>query len=511
MSERTIHSKAGEDVAAIAARLDGLAPGRVVLVFDDGSSDPNHSLSRLDLLRLQRYATHHGLELGLVAADLDLIEEARALGLPVFDSIHKAQRRKWPSPAQKSRIVSQTPAVIDPDDVLEMWRRNRALRRQPHWLVWAVSALVFALTLAGLVATVLVIWPNARVRLVPISRPVTAVVTLVADPAVTEADEAAGVVPARYLPVEVENQAQITTSGTKDIPDTPASGKVVFINILPQPVSIPKGTIVRTSAGVPVRFATTDNVDVPAAGGAMAPVEALDLGPVGNVAAGVINRIEGSLALQLRVTNPEPTQGGSARQVRAVSQTDRDRLQAALLQQLQEQALAQVSADLKPTEFVVTPSLRLVDVLDASYDRYVGEQADLLGMQMRVRMQVIAVDEAPARTLALAALARQVPPGYTLIPASVTTPRRSESVQVDENGRITFRMAASGAVAAQVDLNEVKRAIRGQPLVKVRDYLASKLPLARPPQIEVSPAWFPYLPFLSVRTTVELTTVGDGQ
>lgn len=509
VDDRTIISGPGESADALAARLSRLTPGRVVLVIEDGATP---SLDLVDLQRLQRQAARNRLELALVTDDPDLADTARALRLPVFASVEEAHQRplRFRLPDRSFLFRPPPAAWIDPEDALEVWRRHRRERRRPPAWLWAISTLVFILVLAAVTLGALVVWPSAQVRLVPISRPVGAVVTLVADPAAQEVDETAGIVPARYLPVEVEGEAHITTTGVKDIPDAPARGRVVFTNLMPQPLTVPKGTIVRTNAGVPVRFATLADAEVPANGQTMVEVEALDKGPAGNVAAGVISRIEGALAFQLRVTNPEPTQGGAARQVRAVTQADQDRLQAALLEQLQAQALEQMRTELRPTEFVVTPSLQLVDVLDVATDRYIGEQADVLGMQMRVRMQAIAVDETPAHQLALAALQRQVIPGYTLIASSVTPPRRVDTVSIDEQGRVTFRLAVSGAMTAQLDLDEALRAVRGQPLARARALLMQKLPLERPPDIQVSPSWFPYMPFLGVRITVNLATMSDG-
>lgn len=510
MDDHTIYIRPGDNAGAIVARLSRLTPGRAIVVFENGAAE---SINRVGLQLIERQATRNRLDLALVTDSPDLADEARELGLPTFASVEAARRHSWRSTAKRSIArqgvdLSALPdAPIDPDDALEMRRRTLAARRRRHWLWWAVSVAIFIFAIAVVAGVALLLWPSAHVRLSPISRPVSAVITLVVDPAAQEVDEEAGVVPARYLPVEVENQAQITTTGAKDIPDAPARGDVVFTNLLPQPVTIPKGTIVRTNAGAPVRFATTADVVAPPNGQVTAPVEALDKGPVGNVAAGVISRIDGALALQLRVANPQPTQGGAARQVRAVTQADRDRLQAALLEQLQSQALERMMAELQPTEFLVTSSLRLVEVLDVTYDRFVGEQADVLGMQMRVRMQAVAVDEAPARRLALAALERQVLPGYTLIPSSVATPRRSNTIDVDENGRMTFRMAVNGAMTARLDLDAAMRAARLQPLTRARAILADQLPLEQPPEIQVSPSWFPYMPFLSVRTTVELVTI----
>jgi hypothetical protein len=506
MNGRTIYSKPREDVGAIAARLSQLTPGRAIVVLENGAARP---LDKVDLQRLQRQAARNRLELALVTDDPALADQARELRLPVFVSVEAAQRRDWrtfggrPGP----ELSAPPDKPMDPADAHEMWRRHRRGRRRQHWLLWAASVAVFTLAVAVVATAALIVLPSAHIRLVPISRSVGAVVTITADPSAQEADAEALVVPARYLPVEVENEAQITTTGAKDIPDAPAQGSVVFTNVLPQPLTIPRGTVVRTNAGAPVRFSTTGDVTVPPSGQATVPVQALDNGLAGNVGAGVINRIEGALALQLRVANPEPTYGGSARQMRAVTQADQDRLQAALLEQLRLQALDRMQADLQATESLVTSSLRLVEVLDVTYDRFVGEQADVLGMQMRVRMQAVAVDEAPGRQLALAALERQVLPGYALIPASVATPRRSDDIRVDADGQITFRMSVSGAMTARLELDETIRALRLKPIAEARTLLAQRLPLERPPDIQASPPWFPFMPFLSVRTTTELATI----
>jgi len=111
----------------------------------------------------------------------------------------------------------------------------------------------------------------------------------------------------------VEGTGQIATTGRRDVPDAKASGEVTLVNLLPQDVNVPRGTVVRTSAAVPVRFQITQDVVVPANGQITVPIEALNPGLTGNVGALLINQVEGPLASALRVFNTNPTSGGTVK------------------------------------------------------------------------------------------------------------------------------------------------------------------------------------------------------
>lgn len=58
--------------------------------------------------------------------------------------------------------------------------------------------------------------------------------------------------------------ASLRTTMTKTIPDARAIGTVVFTNLRAEETIVLQGAIVMTSAGVPIRFTTTNTVTVPA-------------------------------------------------------------------------------------------------------------------------------------------------------------------------------------------------------------------------------------------------------
>jgi hypothetical protein len=448
----------------------------------------------------------------LVTTNPDIVAEARDLGLPVFPTIEIGQNRRWRwpwQPLQKSQSI-QPPKPPDPGDLREMHRRSRP---RPVWFRWvgrigSLAIFVFALAFLG-VAAVYVI-PGATVTLYPDTRDLTVTAMVVGDPAVEIADYAAGLIPARVIRVEVSWRGSAATTGTTDVPDAPATGTVVFINQQAEPVTVPSGTVVRTSSGTTIRFRTTRSVEVPGARGATTevPILALDAGPWGNVDANLINQIEGALALQLNVRNLAPTQGGGIRQTKSVTQADLDRLRGQVLQQLFQLSKAEIANWMTESEFLAEESLALFSILEEDYDRYVGEQADSVEMEMTALIQGFVVDTTEGYGVVYTTLANETPRGYRLLPETITQPRRGEVLQVDDQGRVTFLMQGRARIAAEVDVDAVTEIIRGQAVDQASAWILANVAVRREPVIDVWPPWLGRLPHLPIRIDTQIQTAG---
>jgi len=461
----------------------------------------------VDLTLIQRRAALAGIELALVTGDGLVRAQAREVGLPVFDSIEAGQRRKrWPSPRDEEEPLTQrrseeawkAAAQRGPRQVFA--NRFRLVRLGLAWLIF------FAVMAIFVVSAVLVV-PSTRITLIPSSQAVVVQLNAVIDPNIQTVDYVRSRIPATAVYAEIEGNAQIATSGQKDIPSSRATGKVVFINQFGQPIRIPSGTAVRTSAFVTaIRFVTMDDVEVPGVFGAQveAPIEAVDVGVGGNVAANLINEVEGVAALAVRVSNPQPTSGGGVRQVPAVTQADRDRLRAALLEQLQQRALAQLQSQLGEQEYIPPESLAVAEVLDETFDRFVGEEAPSLGLQMRVRVTALKVGMQDANALVYAAMAAKTPPGHELIPNGLSFQRQETLVPADSHGNLTLVMRGSGFASARLDVGAVRKAVTGKSMQAAEAYLSQALPLQSDPQVEVWPGWFGRMPYLSFRIAIEV-------
>ncbi|MDX1688646.1 MAG: baseplate J/gp47 family protein [Candidatus Promineifilaceae bacterium] len=520
-----IHLAADDDVVSICDRLEWVSGAqRVLLVLPEEADGPLLD-EWLDLVRLRRCAERLRLEVGLVTPERSVAAQARALGLPAFPSVRSAERsrrgwwrgrRRHGQPTRPGATVQlgqgrRLKSLPDDADRREMYRRMTPQLGWRRWLWRYLGILLFFITLAIFIVGVAYTVPGATVTLHPEVEVLEAGRQIVADPQLESVNFSGASVPARLLAVTVSWQAQVGTTGTADVPDAPARGTVVFVNLVEQPVIVPAGTRVRTSSGETVVFQTVEPVEVPGVVGSTAEVEvvAIEPGPEGNVGANMVNRVEGSLGLQLEVRNLEPMEGGGVRNVPAVSEADRERLRAQVLQYLQTLAAAEMEELLVEGEFLARDSLRVTDVYQETYSHFVGEPSRRLALEIRAELQGTAVDASQANGLVYEELAAALRPGYELVPGTLNF-RAEEVLGVDGQGRVTFRMVAEGRMAASLDIETVVPRVAGQERGIAQAYLYEQLPLRRYPSVRVWPDWFGRLPYLPARIDTELD-VGDDR
>jgi hypothetical protein len=494
-----IHLQADDDWPVLRDQLRRAPDQRVILVLP---WDAQLLSNGLETELAWRAAHELGKTLAVVSPDPARRSVIRGTGLSVFATVEGAQSASgWKEPPP--RLKDPPPKAWWEEEVSIEPPRER---RFPRWLrhLWQGARLtVFLITLLIVAATAIVIIPRAEMKLIPAGRTVHLIVPVSAQQDLESVDTAAGLIPARRVGDYFEGYIEVETTGVAAFSSGLATGNVLFTNLLAQDVTVPAGTVVRTSSGsFPVRFATLQDVVVPALGQAPAPVEATQEGPSGNVAANQINRIEGIAGLAIRVTNPEPTFGGATQDVRAVSQADMDRAQELLTDQMLDQAYAGLQTYLEPTEWMPSHSLTVQSV-ETSYNRFLTERADTLGLHMRILVTGLAIDEANARAVAYARLLQSLPDDYRLVGSFFELGEMAETPQA--SGDLTVYVTATGYAAAELDVEEVKRSIRGQEQAEALDLLETEFPLAEPPRLTVWPDWFPRVPLLPMRIAVDVT------
>ena len=464
-----------------------------------------------DLLR--REAERQQLEVAIVSADPERRALARQYGFPAFAAVGDAQGAKVWRSYPSERVEPPSRFWWDEDVVL----RPRRVRSRPRWLSWisfGVRFIVFLLVLAILAGSAYLIVPSGVVTLVPAGNEFSTIVPVSVTPDIETVDHTARVIPARQLGVYVSGYGEVETTGTMSIVVGRATGVVLFTNLLVQNYVVPAGTIVRTSStSYPIRFRTTADVAVPAGGQATAPIEALEEG-LGNVGAFQINRVEGVAASAVRVINPEPTQGADARDARVVTQADYDRVRRQLMRQLLDQAYGgELNELLEPTEILLRQSLRVEAVPKESYNRFVTEQADIVGLEMQLLVSGLAVDVDNAEAVAYVNLSRRLPPGYSLVDAHFEL---GEVAEEDIGpGRFTFFVTARGYAAVGLNTDSAVDLIRGQPIAYAREQLMAEFPLAEEPRIALWPEWperlkwLERLPLLPLRIHVQVLPQGQ--
>lgn len=477
---------------------------QLLLVLPWDTSDKGWTVP-LDFEILMRAGVEHELQLAWAVEDPDRRPLAREAGFAVFSSeeaavAYVARNNGFPT---RRRPARPTPRRRPPW-AEEPKPRDLPLPRRRLWWQWLLEGTLAFIVLGVLAGFTFLLTPSAEIRLTPKSRTYSLIVPVSVDPSLEEVDLQRNLIPSRRVGDEFESYAEIRPSGQSYAFSGNAKGSVVFTNLLAQPYRVPKGTLVRTSGGsFPVRFVTTEEITVPPLGQERAPIEAMEEGPRGNVDAYQINFVEGVVGFALKVTNPERITGAESQIVATVSEADKERVWRIAAQQVMAAAYEGLlqSGYLEPGEFLPRQTLVIQAIPKEAYTHLTGEQTEVLGLSLRLLVTGETVHARDAQAVAYRQLARSLPEGYSL---TDTRFEYGESAEEDIGpGRFTFYVTTYGYATATLDLETIRRDIRGLRIEAARQLLAATLPLAQPPELTVKPEWFPFLPQLAMRTQFE--------
>lgn len=505
MGIQAIHLDEEDDIVSIRDRLDWVGEQRLVLVLPDQGE---LLTEYLDLMLLRRHADDLRLEVGLVTVDSRVSGQAKSLGFPVFRTVQDSatSRRGWWR-SRLRRDYMARPVQLEPEDRREIERRKKDRPQWQRWVLRYIAIILYILTLAILFVAAVYAIPGATIALKPDLQRIDVTHQIVADPQLETISFSGSSVPGRVLRSVQEWQAEVETSGLVEVPNTPARGTVVFVNQIDRQATVPAGTRVSTSAGQRVIYQTMESVSVPEGPGSSVEVEvvAIDPGLEGNVDPNLINRIEGSLSLQLEVRNLDSIEGGTVRQVLAVREADVERLKAQVEEQMKALAIREMEGMLEDNEFLAADSLRVVHTLHETYSHFPGEKTGKLAVDMRLAMEATAVDETQAVELVFDELAALVSAGYELVPDSLEF-HSGNVAGVDSEGRVTFEMIGEGQIAAKLGLESAVNKIAGQERGRAQAYLFEQLPLREYPKVYTWPSWFNRIPYLPVRIQTQIET-----
>lgn len=508
MKLQIIQLESYDDVISIRDRLTFVSTERVLLVWPKRANA--HPLKRkLDLVLIQREAERRQTRLALVTADPAVIEYAHDLNISVFRSVHAGQRAGvWKQPRNKVFIdrADQPTDSPDPFELKLIASRLRELTPAERRQRQVLRGLVLLLLLATIVGAAVTVGPGADVVIYPAQSQIETTAQIIADPRVTFVDMEQGIIPAVISTLEVEVSASIPTTGSLDVPNSPATGKVVFTNQTNDEIPVPAGTVVYSTGRDPARFKTLEDATIAAGVGNVATVsiEAIDnaIGTRGNVEPNLIIFIEGSLNNVLAVRNPDFTRGGTVRPQGVVTTADYNNLLPLTHDKLIQTARTNFSARLSGTQVIVPNSVQLQPgtTEQTTYSAFVGDKVETLTLTMRATVQALIIDQQPAQAAARARLARLIPEGQELVLESLTY-EMGLVRPPDATGRAALVMAVSGNISARIDTDTARDRLVGigtQDALEVlnRDWLLDPL---RPPEITIWPSFFGRLPMLAAR------------
>jgi hypothetical protein len=120
---------------------------------------------------------------------------------------------------------------------------------------------------------------------------------------------------------------------------------------------------------------------------------------------------------------------------------------------------------------------------------------------MEAEYQVRAVSQADLRQIAAASLASSVPAGFFPAPDSLTISIQSAPV-IGDDGSVSFQLHAEQTLLRRLDQPVIMEYIGGRSKETALSNLQAGLLLRKPPQLELSPSWWPWLPIIPFRVSV---------
>jgi hypothetical protein len=497
MKTQIIALESHDDLVSVRDRMSWAKSRRMLLVWPRFE---NVELRPVDLRMLQQHARYLGAELGLVTRRGDIRREAEEFGIPVFRSPAEAQRRAWPSvplPARRRRIEGSAGA-----ESLRAMRDEVRAKAGGRKTGVAVRFGSFAIGVLAVLALAALFVPRATIVLTPISQEQEVTLPVRAGPGIQEV-AISGSVPAHVISVTVGGTKSAQVTSTAPIPQDKALGIAEFKNLTQTELVIPAGTIVYSVTPSSARFATQGEARLPGDVNATinVPIEAVQAGAGGNMPANSIQAVEGALGTSTAVTNPDPTIGGSDRNTTVPSADDRARVRQALVAQLQSQATDKLSGMIGAKDVLLPNTLRAGQVQKETYDPAAGDPGTLLNLSMSMEFQAQYIKADDLKTLAEAALGAAAPAGYVPSPESLSFSLGDTPV-VDQSGASQFDLQVKCKLVHVLDLDRAVALVRGAPPSVAGALLRSRFPLDRPPEIRLSPAWWPWLPLIPFRITV---------
>jgi len=495
MKTQIITLEPHDDLISVRDRMSWAKSPRILLVW------PRYekiALRPVDLRALQHHAHYLGADLGLVTHRSDVKRDAQGFNIPVFDSTASAQRDPWPERRLKNRRGPRTEhpnlRVMQAEaHVKEAGWRENIFARTGFFAVGVVAVLTVAVLFV----------PRAAIKLTPISQQQSLTIPVTASDSIPSV-LITGSIPAHAIHVTVTNSQSAVIASEALVAKFKAKGIAHFKSLTQSVISIPSGTVVYSAGQPAIRFVTMNNTHLEAKANAFVetPIQAVEAGEAGNLPANSIHGIEGNLNLSVSVTNLEPTTGGADQTAIAATDNDRKRVHDALAALLNEQAQKEIRSAIGAKDVLLVNTLKMGKVLEETYDPPAGQPGPLLKLTMRVEYSAQYVKADDLMQLAESALNASVPDGFVASPGTLTFQPLAAPV-FDQSGISHFDLQVEQIVMRRIQPMQVVLLARGLSPQAAAQVLLAKLPLAKSPQVDLSPSWWPWMPLIPFRIDVK--------
>ena len=419
------------------------------------------------------------------------------------------QQSRKTSPTQGSRTVT-TPPVSR--------RASSISNRRGGSRITAIVVIGLAVVVIAVLAF-LFFGSNATVTIIVPSQPLS--VTMQYVTSTNQHTTQNSTIPSPALAYTASATGHGTATGTIQQGNQVATGTVTFSNKGKQSLDIPTGTVLSTSGAVAIQFVTTaDALVQPDSSGSpqvVVPVQAQLPGTSSNVVANSISIIPPdsltkiaknngipSTSVDLTVTNPDPTTGGGAANVQAVTPSDKNTLELALQQKVQNEINGWLTNLKNQRDEVGTPMPNVLASPTPLPEEKVKITPDVgqyapggkFTGTLTVNVSVLVIRNAAIQAAGKAQLmakALHMKPAYVLTTQMPVNVKVTNNTPSKDGTTLSITVNAAGYIVPQVSTQAISNQLAGKSVDQAKSFHTSGM--AAPPEIELFPSFLGFMPF----------------
>lgn len=446
---------------------------------------------------LMREADRQGVMLALITKDAEARENARELGISVFDSLSIAERSRW-QPIRRRKIEHRPPVGYE---TLVIERESLHPSKKGTMLHEVGQVVLFLISLLSLAAIALFLVPSAMVK-ISLTKTIQEMTFTVQVSPKASSVNLAGTLPGEVMTLELSDTKTGVSSNKTRVGTVPAEGVITLKNLSAQTIPVPKGTAFLHSTPTEMSYISLE--DATLNGGVNQEVNikvvALQAGEEGNLPAGSAFVPQAAWSGNVQALSLDSFGGGVSVDSPSPSEEDYARLREEMMDGLKKQAAASILAGKQNGTTLIPQSLSILKTSEVRSTEP-GLPADHFTLEIKVVFSGLTYRQSDVISLAQRVLAVNLPQGF--LPVKETLVVSSSSDINESAGEFIWEVRARQMVMKQIPEDSLSDTLAGMPVDQARDFLSAHVNMEAPPEIEVSPHGWKLMPLTPFRIQVE--------
>ncbi|MFC1711942.1 hypothetical protein ACFLZ1_05195, partial [Patescibacteria group bacterium] len=334
--------------------------------------------------------------------------------------------------------------------------------------------------------------PKAKVSIFLQPKVLEKELEIIVDPEVKDLDVENGVIPGKFVDLEIEGSKTKEATGEKLVGDK-AEGEVTVYNKTDLSKAFSSGTVL--IGPDKLAFVLDEDITI-----ASKSAEASDEGEqvvygktVTNITASSIGT-ESNLSADTQLTFSkypaslysakvkDGLSGGTSRQIKAVSAEDQEKLLEELTEEIKGKVEAEIKAKISSDEELLDKEVEM-EIVSKEFSHDEGDEADSLSLDLKVKYTFLVYKKQDLTNLLMHKISDIVPENFVF--SDQTTDFDASSVKFEDK-KANIQAIVKAKLVPQLDKEEVKKNLKGKYPEVVQDYLKS-IPNFSKADIEISP------------------------